>query len=348
MNISNLKEGMILKNYKELCLVLGIPIASGNTRIRQLNTLSEGVRFHKEGNKFVIDEIIKEVNLMDKRKLGNNNDISKNLRYMILDFLSKYDPPIDEGIGFSKAMLYKYCGMINDNFTFAKGNRSEYAKNLNVPELAVDECLDYTDEKLSKTLRRSCSVLCNTNKAIGFRFGYNYILKQGSSNELDIQITADIETENIIRDIENKVMKEINIPRYDLIYSSGRWSDFKSRVIKQLKEKHPVEFKDMRYYYNSIVFNYKLETVVRTLEGFKQTFGLNRTTAKANVNKFFNNSLDKTINYRHKNGKASEKNPVLVSYRCCNYYVSQQKEVKNSIIKKDYIQLQFDTDDIPF
>ena len=347
MEINNLKEGMVLKNYKELCHTLGIPVASGNTKIRQLKTLSEGVKYHKEGNKFVIDEVIKEVKLMDKRTLGNNNDISKNLRYMILDFLSKYNPSDDECIGFSKATLYKYCGMVNCNFTSAKGNRSAWAKNLNVPELAVEECLDYTDEKLSKTLRRSCSVLCNTNKAIGFRFGYNYIIREGS-NELDTQVTADIETENIIRDIENKIMKEINIPRYDLIYSSGRWSDFKSRVIKQLKENYPIIFGNMRYYYNAIVFNYKLETVVRTLEGFKQTFGLSRTIARANVNKFFNTSLDKTINYRHKNGKAGEKNPVQAGYRCCNYYVSQQKEVKNSIIKQDYEQLSFGLDDIPF
>lgn len=341
MKIENLKEGMILKNYKELCKVLEIPVASGNTKIKQLKTLEEGVIFHKDKNKFVIDKIIKKVNIMDKRKLGNNNDISKNLRYMILDFLSKYNPNEEESIGFSKIFIYRHCGMINDNFANAKGNRQQWAKNLNVSEIAIEECLDYTDDRLSKTLRRACSTLCNTNKALGYRFGYNYIIKNGT-NKLDSQYTATIEIENIIRDTENKIMKQMKISRYDVIYKLGRWTEFKNKVITMLKENHPLEFKDLRYYYNAVVFNYKPETISRTKLGFETDFGLNKTIAKSNVNKFFSKSLDKTISNRHKKSIDLEQDNEIIVYRSDVIYIDEQKNVKNSIIEKDYEQIQFD------
>lgn len=341
MKIENLKEGMILKNYKELCEVLEITPTSGNGRIKQLTTLKEGVEFHKDKNKFVIDKIIKKVDVMDKRKLGNNNDISKNLRYMILDLLNKHQIKQDESIGFSKVFIYKYCGMVNDNFTNVKGNKDQWAKTLNVPNIAIDECLDYTDDRLSKTLRRACSTLCNTNKALGYRFGYNYIIKNGD-NKLDIQYTADIETENIIRDTENKIMKQMKISRYDVIYKLGRWNEFKLKVISTLKEYNPLIFKDIRYYYNSVVFNYKNSSIKRTKCGFETDFGLTKELARTNVNKFFSVSLDKTINNRHKNTEKSEESSEREVYRAAIEYVSEQKNVKNSIIKSDYAQLEFD------
>lgn len=342
MKINNLKEGMILKNYKELCKVLEIKVAAGNTRTKQLNALSEGVEYHKEGNKFIIDKIIGRVDMMDKRKLGNNNDISKNLRYMILEFLSKHELKGDDVcIGFSKIMLYRYCGMINDNFRNAKGNRQQWAKTLNVTELAVEECLDYTDDRLSATLRRACSTLCNTNKAFGYRFGYNYIIKNGKNN-LDVQYTADIETENIIRDIENKIMKEMKINKYDIIYKLGRWNEFKNRVIHMLKSEYSLEFKDLKYYYNAVVFNYKNETIIRTISGFEEAFGLNKELAKSNVNKFFINSLDKTIDNRHNKSLESHKKDIVTVYRADDLYKVEQKNVKNSIIIRDYEQLSFD------
>lgn len=65
MNISNLKIGMIIKNYKELCKVLEIEVTDGNSKKAQLKELEEVVTYHKEGNKFVIDDI-------DYTKVGQN------------------------------------------------------------------------------------------------------------------------------------------------------------------------------------------------------------------------------------------------------------------------------------
>ena len=55
MNVENLCEGLIIKNYKELCVLLGIKVTGGDSKKSQLKDLERYCKYHKEGNKFIID-----------------------------------------------------------------------------------------------------------------------------------------------------------------------------------------------------------------------------------------------------------------------------------------------------
>lgn len=352
MKVGNLKVGQAYK-YKELCDVLGVKPTdkANNQRNAQFKKLGRYCKYHKEGHKIIIDELYpKELEKVDKRTQGNNNNISKNLRYMILDLLSKHKITSDE-LGFSKYNLYKYCNMVNHNYREARKNRDVWGKIFNANNIAIEECFDYTDDRLSSTFRRACSTLANNNKALGFRYGYNYVLAS-DTNILDEHITASIEIENIIRETENKVMKQMKISRYDKIYQYGRWNEFKSKVIEILQNEHSFYFSNLVYYYNAIVFNYLNETIERVKKGFEEDFGLDKETAKENVNKYFSKSLDGTIEKRHKTYSESNgfdmdiKNLDLLvcEYRESKIYIEEQKELKDSIIKVNYEQLKFDID----
>lgn len=59
MNIKNLQAGQVLKNYKELCAVLGIKITGGNQKQVQEKEIQRYIAYHKEGYKIIIDEIFK-------------------------------------------------------------------------------------------------------------------------------------------------------------------------------------------------------------------------------------------------------------------------------------------------
>ena len=78
MKIKNLKVGMVLKNYKELCSVLGIKPTTGGSRKIQLETLEQCCRYHKEGNKFVIDEILSTKPVVTDRRGKNPNSHNNN------------------------------------------------------------------------------------------------------------------------------------------------------------------------------------------------------------------------------------------------------------------------------
>ena len=60
MKIENLKEGMVIKNYKELCELLEIKPTTGRGKQNQLLLLNTWCDYHKQGNKFIIDNIFKE------------------------------------------------------------------------------------------------------------------------------------------------------------------------------------------------------------------------------------------------------------------------------------------------
>lgn len=82
MNLENIKEGMIITNYKELCKLLGMNVKSGKSKQLHLKEFERHVKYHKNGNSFVIDEIYtKPLPKTDKR--GGNNAKYKDLtRYI--------------------------------------------------------------------------------------------------------------------------------------------------------------------------------------------------------------------------------------------------------------------------
>ena len=81
MNIENIKKGMVIKNYKELCKLINIKPTTGEAKQNQLNKLAELVEYHKEGNKIIIDNIKKlslEESKTSSKKLLTNN-INNNI-----------------------------------------------------------------------------------------------------------------------------------------------------------------------------------------------------------------------------------------------------------------------------
>ena len=57
LRIENLTEGQVIKNYRELCRVLGIEAKSGNTKKGQIKDLECRVKYYKQGNGFIITKI---------------------------------------------------------------------------------------------------------------------------------------------------------------------------------------------------------------------------------------------------------------------------------------------------
>lgn len=69
----NLHEGLVFKSYRQLCSALGATIEAGNTKLSQFKEWNCHFSYHKDGNKFIIDEIYSEVKeRVDLRKEGRN------------------------------------------------------------------------------------------------------------------------------------------------------------------------------------------------------------------------------------------------------------------------------------
>ena len=88
-------EQKTYKNYKELCKAMNWSTTGGNTKTKYLKELTSICKWHKEGNKIVIDEIYEEQKkIVDNR--GNNGSNPKYL-FSVLPLLDEYILKISEG-----------------------------------------------------------------------------------------------------------------------------------------------------------------------------------------------------------------------------------------------------------
>lgn len=72
MKLENIYEGLVVKSYRQLCELLEIEITGGNSKKAQLKELERFVKYHKEGNKFIVDEVYSEpLEKIDRRAMTN-------------------------------------------------------------------------------------------------------------------------------------------------------------------------------------------------------------------------------------------------------------------------------------
>lgn len=78
-----IKEGMIFKNYRDLCKFIGWKICGGSSKMAQLKSLDTICKWHKEGNKIVIDEVFETpVRKKDGRVSNGNKKFEELFEYL--------------------------------------------------------------------------------------------------------------------------------------------------------------------------------------------------------------------------------------------------------------------------
>lgn len=326
MKIENLKSGMLLKNYKELCKVLEIEPSTGNKKKSQIKELERHVKYHKEGNKFVIDDVYKEVkNKMDKRTNGNNTKYADDIEYLILTLLDKFKISKDEKVGFSKNFLYNYCGLSNENYRLVKGNTLKFSQMIDMPVQTINECFEYTNNRMLKTLQSALNRM-KKQSFITWGNGYNMVMLD-ENNEQYLKV-ATIEDEKNILSIERNIMDKMGTMNKRLIFVGGQWDSFKSKTNTELKKVYP----NLYYYYDSISFNYNNKDIKRALDQYENGA---KADVKNKVNDKFSKSLDGTIKRRHEKAKKESLNNLLENYKKSDEYPKEQGKIKNVIVKHD-------------
>ena len=340
MKIENLKAGQAIKNYKELCQVLGIePKKTGSNPYKaQFKELERYCKYHKEGHKIIIDEIFQEVqSKMDNRKLGNNNDQAKCLRYLLCNLLSAYQIEQNEVIGFSKGLLLRKLNLINENYASAKVQRFQYAEALEVSPIALDECIEYIDNRSINTVKKAMQVLVN-QKVIGYKYSYTWVDHIGKHYHC-----CTLE-HNCIMEAEFEVMETMKIRSKGKIFEFGRWNEFKREVKLYLMDKYGDLFPKIHYYYSSFHFNYNMEQLQKHMRYMETNQELNFDKAQKGIQELWSKSLDTTINNRFKKATTGTWGAgfnEIDNYRRSTEYKPEQKKLKNSIVKQDYPKVEF-------
>jgi len=355
MKIENLTTGQVLKNYKELCEVLGIEQkkTGSNPHKAQFKELERYCKYHKEGHKIVIDELFsKELEKVDNRKLGNNNDQAKCLRYLLCNLLSAYKIEKNEVIGFSKGLLLRKLNLINENYASAKTQREQYAQALDVEKFALDECIEYIDNRSINAVKKAMQVLVS-QKVIGYKYSYTWVDHTGVHHHC-----CTLE-HNAIMEAEFEIMETMSIRSKGKIFEFGRWNEFKREVKLYLMNKYGDFFQKIDYYYSSFHFNYNMEQLQKHMRYMETRQEISYQKAIEGIQELWSKSLDTTIDNKYAKaikGAWGAGFDEVESYRRSIEYKPEQKKLKNSMTKQDYPkvemseQLKFDINqvEIPF
>jgi len=301
MNIENLEIGKIYKNYKDLCDTLGIESKAGNAKLATLKELQRYVNYHKDGVKFIIDEIYNE----SKPKLEklDSTIYGKQVDSLVLDLLAKQLKIGERTIIIGKQKLFKEFQMCNGNYFYGLMNKQAFSKILEIEEIYIDDFYNISYSKLKGTLissfkRLSSKSLLTWKEVIVIHNPYKEI-----ANDF---------LERLITSMEVMVMNELKCKNRGEVVLKKLWDVFSTAVNTKIinqEYKHIPEFKDFegiegfKFYYRAFKLNFNDFIIDELLE-------INEYLLKFDERKETKNILNEklVVNYKKSNQKRYNKN----------------------------------------
>lgn len=323
-----LTVGMVIKNYKELCKLIGWEVRNGKSKKIQMSDLERFCSFHKEGNKIIIDEVYKEpVEKINKRINGNNTIYREKIQNLIIDMCStnEVEKAEDERvIHMSMTKMMSRFNMINDNYLIGRNNMEELSK---LKEIPIETLYDFYDSSFSNAKQNILRALDNLQNRflINYKQNIMLILRDGRSriaNDLDIIF---------ITQAESEVSEEMGVKNKRELFLQRRWNEFRTRVSNRLSNNT-----DIYGYYN----------VVTIYTGSKFRNMILDTEKKREMAKELNKSMAISVlnsaKRRHENSLSKNKHLDSSKYRNMRTddYIGQTKELVDiSIIESCCIDL---------
>ena len=349
--IKELKEGLIIKNYKVLCEeYLGVQPSAGNTKKAQLKELERYCEYHKNGNKFVIDKVFdvpKEKEDLRKFNGGDHNNIDyiKYIEALILNLLAEKETGL---LFLSKYTILKELKMINENYSFCKGRIEKLSIFSNTDVDNIYEFYASTDGTLINNLEKALNNLakksliewskeksiceCIDNNLLQIEdevtldeYGEEY---HTYKNRLDLNYrqATDEEIQKIIY-YEKEAIDYLGRKDKQDVVKNKEWKKFKKIVCDNL-----INY-GIAFYYDSykIIFNY--EHIYKELIDVCE-YLLSKKEKEDNEN-----NLNKEIIKRLKNNISNRKNRAIDKTKK-SFGISRDNTI-NRRLKETYIDEQY-------
>ena len=312
MKIENLKEGQVIKNYKELCKVLEIePKNGGESKKSQLKDIERYIKYEKQGQKFIIIKIYDNPKeKIDKRvnnKGGNNTVFADDIEKLILNMLSKSK---DDTVTIARGQLYKALSMCNNNYLIGRSNINKLSEIIEIPSSSIYDFYDYNSSKLRDTIERNLRRLRskalitwkNTTTVVVTEVElqlnelgepiYDKKTKSIKYNAKTVHRLADKFEEKLILKYEEEVLKEMGIDTIQKVFLLGKWKYFKQQVENKLRENDT----NIDYYYDSYTITFNNDSVKNYVKRLSDN---DIQDIKNNINYNMVESIKKSTMRRH-------------------------------------------------
>lgn len=348
MKTENLVSGMIIKNYKELCSLLDVPVKVGKSKILQVQDFERYFKYHKIKNAFIIDEVYEVANSkVDKRKdpkkVSNNSLYSKDIQSLIIDILAQAK---GNAVYLSTNAFLRKLDMINDNYTVGRKYIPKLSELTQVPQETCYDFYNNTNIKLRdkletalRGLRNRALVMWTHSITVCVRVSEHIRLNDMEDVVLDdnnivsfrvktVHRKASDEEKKLILKTERDVLLSMKYSSLQEAFLGGKWKEYKDRVNTILLEKANIE-----YYYTSYEVIYNHEHIIKAKQ---QKLNANerrviQNNLNSNINKFINTNAKTTQNRVLKKAYVNSNELVQIS----KDYLTHTKVLAETVIKKD-------------
>lgn len=233
LDTSNIKDGMIIKNYKELCKLLNINTTTGKSKQIQLREINRYIDLFKDNTKYVVLEVY------DKPLPSNiNSKYTTLIQAILLNYLSKQK---EQTIYINKNELIKILGLVNNKYIEYRNNRKELIKLYNdLDEFNINEFYKRCDAKI-------LSILESSFKSLKKRFLLDYsdayrIYYYDEHHQLKNYIASN-EEHSYILSVKRKILEDMNLKSEYQIYINPRIkNEFYDRVNLYVKDERNWEY----------------------------------------------------------------------------------------------------------
>lgn len=358
MNIKNLSVGQEIKNYKMLCEILEEKVKGGDSKKAQLKEFERYCKYHKDKNKFIIDEIYKE----PLPKKTTDIEYIKIIELLILDKLAQSG---NEGkIYLSKNKLLLALKMISKNYTFCKyGYRvNKLSQYIDINQNTIEEFYESADGTLKGNINKALNnlknrslIFWNIKTTIGF-------LNTENINEFEKEIKIDKNYEEVINyklkdpqylphreateeeekyiiRVERDVLLQLHCDSKQDLIIRGLYNEFRKRVGKIILEE-----RNITTYYESynILFNTDqimqgyisfLEFLLKDTERNKQYNLLNTGVAKRLLHNAINRN--KNANKKLNEEECNIHNKETFERRISEAYIDENNKLIEILINKN-------------
>lgn len=342
MNIENLQEGMVFKNFLALCETLGIEPKTSTSREKQKKMIKQYARVSKNGHKIKIEEVYNKPIIVQE----NRGDVfGSTIQLLIIEYLIEHNLRVAT---FTINYLMKSISMVNHNYEYSRNNIKKVSKHIELSEQYLYEFFNTTQSNFVSTIQ---TAMKNLQKRLVIDFDRVTMIKTDNGEHRMADEDERIHIKECEKAILNKLSNEktknykkledrvINKEYKDIgdIMFTKDWEKFKTELTLLLNKNSKIEYTYQAY---KIMVNERFideEQNEMLIQYFSDSVN---TKTRDELNdylcfKVLNNAIKRQNKARKKTDKNKEMNQALRKLRTNFSYMKSIKKLTSLMIDKD-------------
>lgn len=238
IDISSLVIGMVVKNYKELCNILGEDVLEGNSKKAQLKEWERYFLWEKKGQKFIILDIYDEP-LPKNDGRQNRNIYVQYIEVILMKLLSKQKNS-KYVFYITTNQLWKLLGMINNDYkSISLEDLNDKIPEYKVTSFDMNKFYQRCNQRLRDILYSSLNNL-QSRSLIKYEMEI-VIVSKDNDNKLSYDPANDIQKKKILK-AERKALLDMGLESKRHAYAKFKDVEFFERLNAYLQEWYGWEY----------------------------------------------------------------------------------------------------------